>query len=149
MQRQRHVLAADQDVRTAVHRPAAELVAQRGADQVAIPAVAERAGVNPSTIYRCWGTLPALPADMAAQRTAPSLNPPVTCARTWRTLRRGRWWTNSRPWGVAFFRVEVARDVGERRAGPRPDVSECKITRHGRGGGNLRCCQATLACPQA
>lgn len=37
---------------------------ERDAAQLTIPAVAERAGVNPTTIYRRWGTLQALLAEV-------------------------------------------------------------------------------------
>ncbi|MFI6448017.1 helix-turn-helix domain-containing protein [Kitasatospora sp. NPDC050543] len=37
---------------------------ERDAAQLTIPAVAERAGVNPTTIYRRWGTPQALLAEV-------------------------------------------------------------------------------------
>ncbi|GLY89841.1 TetR family transcriptional regulator [Actinoallomurus iriomotensis] len=106
-------------VRAVVHRAAADLVAERGADQVTVPAVAERAGVNPSTIYRRWGTLPALLADIAAQRADTA---PEPTGDLHDDLANHAAWTLadlSRPGGVAFFRAEVAPDVDERRAGLR------------------------------
>ena len=43
-------------VRTAVE----ELVREKGSDRVTVPMIAERAGVNPTSIYRRWGDLPTL-----------------------------------------------------------------------------------------
>lgn len=114
-------------VRAAVHRAAAELVAQRGADQLTIPAVAERAGVNPSTIYRRWGTLPALLADIAAQRAGTA---PGSAGDLRADLANHAAWTLadlSRPGGVAFFRAEVAADVDERRAGLRECLQRVSV----------------------
>lgn len=109
-------------VRAAVHRAAVDLVGERGADQVTIPAVAKRAGVNPSSIYRRWGTLSALLADVASRHEDEDAPPPAGDLRT--DLANYATWTLedlSRPGGVAFFRAEVAPDVDERRAG----LSEC------------------------
>lgn len=106
-------------VRAVVHEAAAELVAQRGADRVTIPAVAERAGVNSSTIYRRWGTLPALLADIAAQQASAAPEPAGDLRSD---LENHAAWTLadlSHPGGIAFFRAEVAPGVDERRAGLR------------------------------
>ena len=103
-------------MRAAVHRAAADLVGERGADQVTIPAVAERAGVNASTLYRRWGTLPALLAEIAAQQTDTA---PEPTGDLHADLANQAAWTLaglSRPGGIAFFRAEVAPDVDERRA---------------------------------
>ncbi len=103
-------------VRDAVHRAATELVAECGADQVTVPAIATRAGVTASTIYRRWGCLPALLADIAARQSeaAPDcvgdLRADLTAHAAW-TLA-----DLSRPGGIAFFRAEVAADIDERRA---------------------------------
>ncbi|MFD8324752.1 TetR/AcrR family transcriptional regulator [Streptomyces lydicus] len=107
-------------VRAAVHSAAVALVSERGADQVTLPAVAERAGVNPSTLYRRWGTLAALLADVAQHRSDASTPPLVGDLRT--DLENQAVWTLaelSRPGGIAFFRAEVAPDVDERHDGLR------------------------------
>ncbi|MEU3529261.1 TetR/AcrR family transcriptional regulator [Streptomyces sp. NPDC038707] len=107
-------------VRAAVHRAVVELVHEVGADKVTVPAVARRAGVNPSSVYRRWGTAAALLADVADRRQdeeAPELSGDLR-----EDLERVAVWTLadlSRPGGVAFFRAEVAPDVDERRAGLR------------------------------
>jgi AcrR family transcriptional regulator len=107
-------------VRAAVHSAAIALVAERGADQVTLPTVAQRAGVNPSTVYRRWGTLAALLADIAEHRSELGAPPLVGDLRT--DLENQAVWTLtelSLPGGVAFFRAEVAPDVDERHAGLR------------------------------
>ena len=54
-------------VRTAVE----ELVKERGRERVTVPMIAERAGVNPTSIYRRWGDLPTLINDIATYRLDP------------------------------------------------------------------------------
>jgi AcrR family transcriptional regulator len=55
-------------VRDKVHRAVADLLAERGPADVSIPAVASRAGVNPTSIYRRWHTREGLIADVAITR---------------------------------------------------------------------------------
>ncbi|MEU6347406.1 TetR/AcrR family transcriptional regulator [Streptomyces sp. NPDC046977] len=107
-------------IRSSVHQAASELISERGADQVTIPAVAERAGVNPSTIYRRWGTLAALLVDIATQNA--ETDAPESVGDLRRDLENCAVWTLadlSRPGGIAFFRAEVSSDIDERRAGLR------------------------------
>lgn len=49
----------------AVHTAVGELMATRRPDDVTIPMVAERAGVNPTSIYRRWGDIDALLEEVA------------------------------------------------------------------------------------
>lgn len=107
-------------VRAAVHSAAVALVGEFGADQVTLPAVAQRAGVNSSTVYRRWGTLAALLADVAKHRDDAGAPPLVGDLRA--DLENQAVWTLaelSRPGGIAFFRAEVAPDVDERHDGLR------------------------------
>ncbi|MFJ9930025.1 TetR/AcrR family transcriptional regulator [Streptomyces misionensis] len=107
-------------VRAAVHRATVDLVQEVGAEKVTIPVVARRAGVNPSSLYRRWGTISALLADVAAQRQDEGA--PELLGDLRKDLERAAVWTLtdlSQPGGVAFFRAEVAPDVDERRAGLR------------------------------
>jgi AcrR family transcriptional regulator len=55
-------------VRTAVE----ELVEEKGRDRVTVPMIAERAGVNPTSIYRRWGDLPTLINDIATYHLDPT-----------------------------------------------------------------------------
>ncbi|UNO43597.1 TetR/AcrR family transcriptional regulator [Streptomyces sp. MST-110588] len=105
-------------VRAAVHQATVDLVHEVGADKVTIPAVARRAGVNPSSVYRRWGTVSALLADVAARRQDDEA--PELLGDLRQDLEQVAVWTLtdlSRPGGVAFFRAEVAPDVDDRRAG--------------------------------
>ncbi|MEU5578968.1 TetR/AcrR family transcriptional regulator [Streptomyces huasconensis] len=107
-------------VRDAVHSAAIALVSERGADQVTLPAVAQRAGVNSSTLYRRWGTVAALLADIARHRGDAGAPPLVGNLRA--DLENQAVWTLaelSRPGGIAFFRAEVAPDIDERHDGLR------------------------------
>ena len=54
-------------IRTAVE----ELIAEEGSDAVTIPMVAERAGVNHSSIYRRWGDARTMINDLATYRLDP------------------------------------------------------------------------------
>jgi AcrR family transcriptional regulator len=55
-----------------------ELVRERGAERVTVPMIAERAGVNPTSIYRRWGDLPSLINDVATYRLDPQRPLPET-----------------------------------------------------------------------
>ena len=55
-------------VRAAVHRAVEELLAERGPEATTIPAVAERAGVHATTIYRRWGSAAELLSSVAVSR---------------------------------------------------------------------------------
>lgn len=63
-------------VRTALE----ELVAEQGRERVTVPAVAERAGVSASSIYRRWGDLESLLAETATRRLDPDRPLPNTGA---------------------------------------------------------------------
>ncbi|GAA2161847.1 TetR/AcrR family transcriptional regulator [Actinomadura napierensis] len=108
-------------VRDAVHRAVTELICERGADRVTIPAVATRAGVNPTTVYRRWGTVPALLAEVAAKELDADAPPPPTGDLRADLAAYAEWDLAhlARPGGIAFFRAEVAADLDERKAGLR------------------------------
>ncbi len=65
-------------VQQSVHRAVNELLAEGQRPTLSVPAVAARAGVTPSTIYRRWGSLPDLLADVAARRLRPEAPPQDT-----------------------------------------------------------------------
>lgn len=65
-------------VQEAVHRATRELADSIGRDALTVPLVAARAGVTPSTIYRRWGDLAALLADVSLQRMRPEDEPADT-----------------------------------------------------------------------
>jgi len=59
-------------VSTAIRHAVEELVRERGAERVTIPLVAERAGVNPTSIYRRWGDAASMLNDIATFRLDPN-----------------------------------------------------------------------------
>jgi len=65
-------------VQTVVRKALEELVAEQGPEKVTVPAVAERAGVSASSIYRRWGDLPGLLAETATRRLDPQRPLPDT-----------------------------------------------------------------------
>ncbi|MCU1513698.1 MAG: TetR/AcrR family transcriptional regulator [Microbacteriaceae bacterium] len=56
----------------AVRSALEELVKEKGSEYVTVPMIAERAGVNPSSIYRRWGDLPTLINEIATYRLDPA-----------------------------------------------------------------------------
>ncbi|QNK73219.1 TetR/AcrR family transcriptional regulator [Variovorax sp. PAMC28562] len=65
-------------VQAAVHQAASDLMALGGRAGLTVPLIAARAGVTPSTIYRRWGELSDLLADVAVQRMRPDSEPADT-----------------------------------------------------------------------
>ena len=65
-------------VQAAVHQATTELLALHGRAALTVPLIAARAGVTPSTIYRRWGELADLLADVAVERMRPDGDPADT-----------------------------------------------------------------------
>jgi len=65
-------------VQAAVHGATSALIAEHGRAAVTVPMIAARAGVTPSTIYRRWGDLAELLADVAVARLRPDGEPADT-----------------------------------------------------------------------
>ncbi|MEV0280901.1 TetR/AcrR family transcriptional regulator C-terminal ligand-binding domain-containing protein [Streptomyces sp. NPDC050610] len=65
-------------VRAAVHRAVKELLADEANEPLTIPAVAARAGVHATTVYRRWGSVGDLLADVATSRFSGDLVVPDT-----------------------------------------------------------------------
>lgn len=65
-------------VQAAVHRATRELTIEHGRAALTVPLIAARAGVTPSTIYRRWGDLGELLADVAVERLRPEGEPADT-----------------------------------------------------------------------
>ncbi|CAN5757713.1 TetR/AcrR family transcriptional regulator [soil metagenome] len=59
-------------VQAQVQAALAQLISEQGRDHVTVPAVAERAGVSASSIYRRWGDMSGLLAETATQRLDPN-----------------------------------------------------------------------------
>jgi AcrR family transcriptional regulator len=62
-------------VQASVHEAVHGLLAKMDRSEVTIPLIATEAGVTPSTIYRRWGDLQELLADVAVQRLRPDMQP--------------------------------------------------------------------------
>lgn len=107
-------------VQAAVHQAVLDLAGEHGETQLTIPAVAERAGVNPTTVYRRWGTLQALLAEVAARQEADAPTSSRGDLRTDLEAYAIRTLADlTRPGGIAFFRAEVSPVIDERRSGLR------------------------------
>ncbi|MFB7493129.1 TetR-like C-terminal domain-containing protein [Streptomyces sp. NPDC056161] len=65
-------------VRAAVHRALKELVADEANEPLTIPVIAARAGVHATTVYRRWGTVAELLADVATSRFSGDIVVPDT-----------------------------------------------------------------------
>src|SRR3954468_7907182 len=62
-------------VQAAVHEATVDLLALHGRAELTVPMIAARAGVTPSTIYRRWGDLAELLADVAVECLRPDTEP--------------------------------------------------------------------------
>ena len=62
-------------IQAAVHQAVEDLSTEIDRNELTVPLLAARAGVPPSTIYRRWGGLPELLADVAVQRLRPLVDP--------------------------------------------------------------------------
>jgi AcrR family transcriptional regulator len=69
-------------IQSAVHEAVRRLGTKTHRDELTVPQIAAVAGVTPSTIYRRWGDLSALLADVAVQRLRPVSDPEDTGAMT-------------------------------------------------------------------
>jgi AcrR family transcriptional regulator len=67
-------------IQGAVHDAVRRLGTEAHRDELTVPQIAVAAGVTPSTIYRRWGDLPALFADVAVERLRPIADPEDTGA---------------------------------------------------------------------
>ncbi len=67
-------------IQAAVHEAVKRLSATTDREALTVPQIATEAGVTPSTIYRRWGDLPALLADVAVERLRPACDPEDTGA---------------------------------------------------------------------
>lgn len=69
-------------IQHAVHEAVKRLGAATDRGELTVPQIAAEAGVTPSTIYRRWGDLSALMADVAVARLRPISDPEDTGAVT-------------------------------------------------------------------
>jgi AcrR family transcriptional regulator len=89
-------------VQAAVHQATHALLAEQGRATLTVPLIAARAGVTPSTIYRRWGELADLLADVALDRWRADTAP----AETGSVLGDLLAWAEQ-------YREEMASDIGQ------------------------------------
>jgi AcrR family transcriptional regulator len=65
-------------VQESIHSAVRDLLEEQDRSTVTVPQIAARAGVTPSTIYRRWGDLSVLLADVALARLRPDSEPANT-----------------------------------------------------------------------
>ncbi|KIH82321.1 TetR/AcrR family transcriptional regulator [Pseudomonas batumici] len=65
-------------VQESIHQAVRALLEEQDRASLTVPQIAARAGVTPSTIYRRWGDLAALLADVAFARMRPEAEPANT-----------------------------------------------------------------------
>ncbi|GAB3576727.1 hypothetical protein GCM10027445_41330 [Amycolatopsis endophytica] len=65
-------------MRAAVHRAVEEFLADNPAEGLTLPLIATRAGVHPTTLYRRWGSVADLMADVASSRFSGDIVVPDT-----------------------------------------------------------------------
>ncbi len=116
-------------VQEAVHAATRELLDLHGRDALTVPLIAARAGVTPSTIYRRWGDLVDLLADVSVQRLRPDGEPADTG-----TLR-----SDLRTWAEQFHE-EMSSEVG---VGMLRDV--LSTGQYGDGAGACQCAAFTAS----
>jgi len=88
-------------VQAAVHAAVHALIASHGREALTLPLIAARAGVTPSTLYRRWGDLAALLADVSVERMRPDAPPADT----------GSFRGDLRAWAEQYHE-EMGSDVG-------------------------------------
>lgn len=65
-------------IQESVHKAVHDLLAELGGSNFTVPMIAAKAGVTASTIYRRWGDLSQLLADVAVERLRPDHEPADT-----------------------------------------------------------------------
>jgi AcrR family transcriptional regulator len=106
----------------AVHDAVNDIVAQRNPREVTVAEIAERAGVNPTSIYRRWGTLEALVLDVEVARL--EVNSPIPDTGTLRgdllAFAANVAKDITRPGGLAFLQavIGVREETGPQRIAP-------------------------------
>ena len=86
-------------IQAAIFKAVDEL--QQADEEVTVPAIAARAGVTPSTVYRRWGTLAELLSEVAVKRLRPDGEPRDS----------GDWRADLKGW-LEQYAEEMASDPG-------------------------------------
>lgn len=110
----------------AVHAAVKSLQAEAGRDDLTVPAIADRAKVTPSTIYRRWGDLASLLADVAVERIRPDGPPADTGSVKGDLLAWAEQYAEETSSAVG---QELLRDILAARTAPDNPVRCCNIAR--------------------
>lgn len=109
-------------VQAAVHQAVRDLTEQDGRAALTVPLIAARAGVTPSTIYRRWGDLADLLADVAVEHMRPETDPADT----------GTFASDLFGWAEQYFEemtsevgLRMLRDVLSATPGATPLTCQC------------------------
>jgi len=109
----------------AVHAAVEDLIGERGLADLTIGEIADRAGVNPTSIYRRWGTLEALVLDV--EMAAVEVRSPIPDTGSLRgdlhTYATGVAREVAGPGGLTFLRAVLA-------LGDREDVTRSEAMRN-------------------
>lgn len=102
-----------------MHAAVRALQSERPRHDITVPLIAQRAGVTPSTVYRRWGDLTELLADVAAERLRPDTPPTDTGTLGGDLSAYAEQYLEemSAPTGRAFLRDIVASAAPGRPAG--------------------------------
>ncbi len=113
-------------IQAAVHQAVRDLSEEMDRAEITVPMIAARAEVTPSTIYRRWGDLSELMADVAVQRLRPVADPADT----------GGLWSDLEAWTEQYLE-EMSSPLGQ---GLLRDV----LSTLGQSGRPEQCCQFTV-----
>lgn len=113
-------------VQAAVYAAVGELVSEGHRDSVTVPQVAERAGVNPTSVYRRWGSIDALMSEVAVaaltgDEPLPDTGTIVGDLREWASIIAA---DITRPERIVYLRAMVGARVGMPGSCPCWDVRE-------------------------
>jgi AcrR family transcriptional regulator len=126
-------------VRDAVYSAVGQLVGEGQRDTMTISQVAERAGVNPTSVYRRWGSIEALLEEVAVAALTEDQSLPDTGAiagdlKAWATIIAG---DISRPARITYLRAMASArgtlvdscpcwDLRVRQAGQMIERAQCR-----------------------
>ena len=111
-------------MQAAVYAAVGELVSEGHRDSVTVPQVAERAGVNPTSVYRRWGSIDALLSEVAVaaltdDEPLPDTGTVVGDLREWASIIAA---DITRPQRIVYLRAMVGARVGTPGSCPCWDV---------------------------
>ena len=106
-------------MRADVHAATLDLLSEIRTEDLRLPMIAERAGVHPATLYRRWGTVPALIEDIVTERLSERSTIPDTGSlrKDLEEYARGVAADLAEPLGAALVRAAALGGDGAAKAG--------------------------------